>query len=1135
MPQAATRQTDDIVRVQAPDGSIVEFPSHVPVEEMERAMQATFGGPNQPPASSANDDLPPGFHVVSQPDDLPAGFHVVPQDDDLPAGFRVVHQPNLVERALTPFENAAKAFLPGSQPSMTAQAEPAPEPSIVDTIMRGADYVDNTAAIGATGARRGFSTVLGLPVDAINNAPRLLNILPGVEGIGAISDKPFMGSEMIDQIMGAPSDVAAAGYNAATGASAPGREGPMPQDIVQRVAGRVGQEVGAAAVPIGAGLSLGARGVQAARELPSLGRLFAEPAAVAPARFVSKEVATATGAGIGGGIANEIVNPNTTGGQVTDLAGALIGASVTGIGSRLASGSKSIFDAVRRNPDYIDQVVKDAVVDRLGKAANIPGADAFKPTFDMDPLVSLIESSGRVRPSEVIPGYQESLADRTGNPGLAALEYGRQQGPSAGRFVARRSTNTEAVDAAISQYEPQATPGAFRDELDLERSRRLSDAELLRIIAEDDAGRAVQSLQPQTSTGQRGATIRTGLEDARDAARERTATAYETANVNGNMVDPSGLTRGLDEAVAGLTEVERGLVPQGMIDRVAALGRQDVQAATPTGLLDAQGQPIKRPAPPPEPVSLKEATDMRSELSRLRGAALADPRSEKGGRNAARVLSEMLDTVDNFIHSNISPDQRAALDAARGTKFDEAERFARQGDPVAAALARNEGGVPKMRDDQVAGSFVSPHAMNRLFTEADTPAVRQAIREEVLSRGDTSSAERIQRFTADYREQLDRFPGLREELDQAAAARTREAAARARETGLQRDLGTDTQRGRSSVGRYLEYGDENAEKAMSAVLASKDPAKAADELLTFINDKPQAVEGARAAFWKKLRSESQSVDSTARSMSGKRSWRGDWLKGFLDDPATSAVADRLYRDNPEHLASIKAIADVLDNADLRVRGKASASSGTSQGVSNILTPETLQSRMYAYMRGQISGTYLATSIGAVVARRAVRAARGDAIERLTDKALLDPDFAKGLLQENNPANRAAMARKAKGWLGNEASTFVNLMNEDEDDVKDAALRDAPKPVVEGNIDLMHRPVVENKDGTISTVKSMSINEDGQEILIPMISPSGTSLTEEGAIALYHRTGKHLGKFRSPDEANDFAARLHEQQERVYGR
>jgi hypothetical protein len=217
------------------------------------------------------------------------------------------------------------------------------------------------------------------------------------------------------------------------------------------------------------------------------------------------------------------------------------------------------------------------------------------------------------------------------------------------------------------------------------------------------------------------------------------------------------------------------------------------------------------------------------------------------------------------------------------------------------------------------------------------------------------------------------------------------------------------------------------------VLNAKDPGKAADDLLTFIGDNPRAVEGARAAFWQKLKKEGQSTDNSQRSMSGTRAWRGDWLKSFLDNPATRAVAERLYRDNPEHLERIREIADVLDNVDLRQRGKAVGTSGTAQGVNPVLTPETLQSRFYAYMRGAVGGTYLATSIAAVVARRAVRKAQTDAIDRLTDQALLNPELAAELLKENNPANRAALARKAKLWLGNEAATFIDLLDGEDAD------------------------------------------------------------------------------------------------------
>ncbi|MBY5546951.1 hypothetical protein HFO61_08985 [Rhizobium leguminosarum] len=135
---------------------------------------------------------------------------------------------------------------------------------------------------------------------------------------------------------------------------------------------------------------------------------------------------------------------------------------------------------------------------------------------------------------------------------------------------------------------------------------------------------------------------------------------------------------------------------------------------------------------------------------------------------------------------------------------------------------------------------------------------------------------------------------------------------------------------------------------------------------------------------------------------------------------------------------------MLDNVNLRTRARAMGTSGTSQGVSGILTPETVQSRTYAWMRGQVSGTYLVTSMASVFARRAIRAARSEAIDRLTDKVLQNPELAKELLRDNNPANRAALARRAKTWLGNEASTLFDVLGDekDHDDTTKAAMQGA---------------------------------------------------------------------------------------------
>jgi uncharacterized protein YerC len=84
----------------------------------------------------------------------------------------------------------------------------------------------------------------------------------------------------------------------------------------------------------------------------------------------------------------------------------------------------------------------------------------------------------------------------------------------------------------------------------------------------------------------------------------------------------------------------------------------------------------------------------------------------------------------------------------------------------------------------------------------------------------------------------------------------------------------------------------------------------------------------------------------------------------------------------------------------------------------------------------------------------------------------------------------------------------------------------------GNIDLYNRPIVTNSDGSISTVRSMSFEENGKEILIPTVV-NGRVVSDDEAIDYYHRTGEYLGKFNSVKEADDYAEKLHEDQEKMY--
>lgn len=86
----------------------------------------------------------------------------------------------------------------------------------------------------------------------------------------------------------------------------------------------------------------------------------------------------------------------------------------------------------------------------------------------------------------------------------------------------------------------------------------------------------------------------------------------------------------------------------------------------------------------------------------------------------------------------------------------------------------------------------------------------------------------------------------------------------------------------------------------------------------------------------------------------------------------------------------------------------------------------------------------------------------------------------------------------------------------------------------GNIDLNARPVVRNADGTISTVRSISVGIDGLEYVIPTVSDDGRVLSDDDAVAMFESTGRHLGAFQNPTAATRWAERLHREQEKQYG-
>jgi hypothetical protein len=1011
-----------MIQIKAPDGSIVQFPDGTPDETIVGVMKQHYPAPH-PLAVLADQSSGGSDTAALTRASQPKGWIDTLHD-------AVFGAPQTVNGLVT-----------GKQPSRGAMG-------VVDQ--------------GVRGVAQGVAQVAGLPVDAAALATQaggyaadklgvpdivrsvIGNTPPAAAARGLAALQPYVGGEALQHDLDTANNVTAD----TLGVTRPVREG---QSVLERGVNRVGQEVGAMAVPVVGAVVKGAHiGVDAARKLPTLARMFVEPAAIDPVKFAAKEGATAVAAGTGAAVANEV--SRSAGAEkgslkyaVADIIGAIMGAGGLGAARIVAKPLNDVRQAIMpgSRDKFSNDVVKNNVTDRLlNNADSVPKTEGQP--VDSQPLVNAI-MDGR-RPSETIPGYKESVADRTGDSGLAALEYGRQSGPNAGKFVQQRAENTTAIDNAMNANAPDGNPAALRAELSLERDRRLTDAGVTRQNAQDDFDRATQALQPALTGEGRGADIRQALETASEGARNILRAAWEPVNNSGARVDMApladefaGVRRGLSTA-----EAERFQPGEADIPRRLSGDREVAPAVT-----DAEGNVVTPPVTEPITQPINEVTGLRSALTD------ASREARTAGRtNEARIIDQHVDRLDHYLDEAVPPELRQSYDQARAATVDFHDRFTRPQTAIAQTLDRREG-LYRQPDSAVAGKFAQSDEgrigdFQALMREAGNDertvsAVRDQILSDVRDRGLLDRPDQLQEYLGRYRTILgdQRFAGVRQQLDNAAGLRRSLDEATTNETGLARELGTAERPGTSTVGKYLQYGDERSQDALKGVIASKDPGAAIDEMLRFVNDAPEAVAGARKAFWDLMQSKARSNGETTRTVDGAQPWMPNRLKNFVDDPAHAAVAERLYRDEPEQLANIRKIADELQNVDTRLRAKAPNTSGTTQGVSNVLTPETLQSRFYAYKRGQTSLGFMLTALASVATRRLVKGAQNEAVEKLLDRALLDPDLAAQLVKENNPANRAALARTAKGYLGNEAGTIAEALtggSEPKDDVKDAIMR-----------------------------------------------------------------------------------------------
>lgn len=411
-------------------------------------------------------------------------------------------------------------------PTATAATEAAPaapaEPGWMDT-------AGGYAASLFDGVRQGTAMVAGAPVDLMNNAPRLLNILPGVEGVGPMTDNPIGGRDTIDLLLrggGLVSDY-------------------EPRSGGERIVNRVGEEIGASVVPtVGAIGRASAVAPQAVNRMVTAPRsvgegiagMFLKPAQVDPAGLMRREAAYAAGAGAGAGIANEVAGENQ--GVVSDLLGSLLGTGAIATFNGLLGGAKNLYAGATGNPAYMDNVAGEVVADRLvDNSTQMQQQFARTGNVDTDQLVSALRRPAAVE--DAVPGYRADIGDRTLDPGLSTFAR-NANGVSPGARTERLVANNTAVAERMSGLAPDGDASRLRVDLQSGVDRQIADALTAQDAARvgfDDAAQAVQPGMPDATA--RGSAMRSALADSYSTAQRGVDAKYATVDQSSAMVDPA--------------------------------------------------------------------------------------------------------------------------------------------------------------------------------------------------------------------------------------------------------------------------------------------------------------------------------------------------------------------------------------------------------------------------------------------------------------------------------------------------------------------------------------------------------------------------------------------------------------------
>ena len=1014
----------------------------------------------------------------------PPGFELIPPQAQVgappppPPGFEIVQPQNLGQAVGEAGQNLGDELLGAIEGQ-------APQPGLGMRALGATGRAVGQAGVDlASGMNTGLAALLGLPVDAINASPMLLNLLPGDQGMTPLSANPRGGSEDWEAILNAP----ASAVNAVAGTDLTTM--PEPQGVTGRVMNRVGQELGATVPFLGVGARLAAGG-KALSEMTPLARHFAGPMRLDPVGATSREVTAATAAGVGAQASNEIFNGGEQG-LASDVGGSIAGAGALSLARGAGGVARNLLAGATNSPRYMDELAGEAVADMLINNSSMMARQAEPfilkgqtPQLDTQQLVEALR-----RPADVerlVPGYTADVGTRTADPKLSTFAQDANA-RMAGAGNTRLANNNAAVEQRVGEMAPQGDPAQFR--LDLQRgvdeqiASLVTEEELARAAA-DEAGRGVTPRFPHEAA--RGSMIRQGAQGAYDSALDEVSELYRAIDEGGYQVDPQGLVdrfAGVDQRLP-VADADRfrpaGADVPGRLAERAGHGpahpeaadlqaRGDVLASRlfgdkdgrfgdasnvtpmPRGemspeetsrlfeeyldneMLSGQFRPDGTRASEPGVVPLREVTAIRSGLSNdMQGARAA------GQPRQASVAGQYRDELDQYLAESLDPEAASAYEAANRSRFDVGQRFEEPHTALGQALKKDRHGGYVLDASALPRRFVQPDTgkisdYQALMREAGAdPQVRAAIADQVMADAQPVLAkgpEAVSKFLSERNVVLGDFPELRQSLEDAGVKVGALREAETARTTTQRDLTTP---GRSPEASYLRFSNDRTADSIRQVIHDPDPRAAARRLLETSLGDPADL---RSAFWENVKTRGR---NSATDISGTDVWNARKVRDLFNDPKTSAVAEELWKDNPDDL---KAIREVFDALEAATPGKARApgSSGTAQAVTGKLDPSltatSLASRARSVKRGQMSLSIASIDVLSTWLRNKSTQVQSRAIDALAAQVVNNPGLAADLLEKHNPApwaqRRHLLTQKYGARIGN-LLTILDEANEEEGD------------------------------------------------------------------------------------------------------